>query len=73
MAPNSINSLYLFINNATRYIEENNGKKYLTLISTDEMKDTLKKYEEIWSKIKDLIRPTSNNSNDYGEKNVSDY
>ena len=62
---NSVNSLYLFINNAIGYIEENNGRKYLILISTDEMKDTLKKYEEIWSKIKDLIRSKSNKSNDY--------
>ena len=29
------------------YIEVNNGTKYLTLVSTDEIKDTLEKYEEL--------------------------
>ena len=32
------------------------GDKYLTLVSTDESKDTLKTYEKLWAKIKDLIR-----------------
>ena len=46
-------------------IEENNWNKYLTLVSTDERKDTLKKFEELWSKIRNLIRWITNNP---GEK-----
>ena len=47
------------------YIEKNNGNKYLTLIPADERKETLKKYEEVRDKIRDFIRSTSNNLNDY--------
>ena len=36
--------------------KESNGNKYLTLVPADESKDTLKKYEKLWSKIKELIR-----------------
>ena len=38
------------------------------LISTDKNKDTLKKYTELWDKIKDLIRSVTNTSDDYDEK-----
>ena len=38
---NSINLLYLIINKVDGYIEEGNGSKYLTLVSTDKNKDTL--------------------------------
>ena len=31
---------------------------------------TLKKYEELWSKIRDLIMSKTNNSGDYAEKYV---
>ena len=48
------------------YIDESNGNKNLTLVSTnDEGKDTLKKYEELRSKIKYFIRSTTNNSGSY--------
>ena len=36
------------------YTEEGNRNKHLTLVHTDESKDKLKKYEEIWNKIKDF-------------------
>ena len=39
---NSINPLYLNIDRINGYIEESNGNKYLTLVPTDESKDTLK-------------------------------
>ena len=38
------------------------------LVSADESKDTLKKYEELWSKIRDLIRPKTNSSDNYDKK-----
>ena len=34
------------------YFEENNGNKYLTLVPTHESKEKIKKYEELWSKIR---------------------
>ena len=42
------------IDKVNGYFEESNKKKYLGLVATDESKDTLKKYGEIWSKIGDL-------------------
>ena len=44
--------------------------KYFKLVPSDESQDTLRKYEEIWSKIRDLIRSTTNNSSDYDEKYI---
>ena len=63
---NSVKPLYFIICNINGYIEESNGNKYLTLVLADESKDKLENYEEIYSKIKDLIRSTNNNSDDYG-------
>ena len=40
----------------------------MTLVSTDESKDTLKKYEKCSSKIRDQIRSIINKSHDYDEK-----
>ena len=34
----------------------------MTLVLTDWSKDILKKYEELWNNIKDLIRSISNDS-----------
>ena len=33
------------------YVEENNGKKYLTFASTDKNKKVLEKYTSLWDKI----------------------
>ena len=57
--------MYPSINKLNGYTEEHNGNKYLRLVHTDENKDELKKYEELWKKIKDLIRSINNNSDDY--------
>ena len=46
---------------------EINENKYLTLVPTNESKEKIRKYEELWSKIKDLIRSITKNSNDYDE------
>ena len=40
------------------------------LVSTDKNKDTLKKYAELWDKIKDLIRSVTNTTGDYAEKYI---
>ena len=52
------------------YFEKINANKYLTLVPTDENKEKIKKYEELWIKIRDLIRSITKNSDtyDYDEK-----
>ena len=44
-----------------------NVNKYLTLVPTNESKEKIKKHEELWIKIKDLIRSVTENSDDYDE------
>ena len=56
----SVNPLYLIIGKVDGHIEENNGNKYLVfdpaeLHSTDENKEVLKKYTELWDGIKNEI------------------
>ena len=53
------------------YFEEINGNKYLTLVPTNKSKKEkkeLKKFEELRSKIRYLIRSITKNSDDYDEK-----
>ena len=64
----SVDPLYLIIDKVDRYIEENNENKYLTLVSNDKSKGTLKKYTELWDKIKDLIRSITKTPGNYSEK-----
>ena len=52
------------------YFEEINGNKYLTLVPTNENKTKTKKKEELWIKIRDLIRSVTKNSDDYDEKYI---
>ena len=40
----------------------------MTQDPTDKSKDTLKRYEEIWNKMRDLIRSITKNSDYYDEK-----
>ena len=55
---NSVNPLYLLIGNASGYIEEINKDKYLLFDVTDESKELLKRYDDVFngiiSKIKKL-------------------
>ena len=44
--------------------------KYLALAPTNKSKEIIKKYEELWSKIWDLIRLITKNSDDYDEKYI---
>ena len=50
------------------YFEEMNENKYLKLVPTYESKEIIKKYEELWSKNRDLIRSITKNSDGYDEK-----
>ena len=65
---NSVSYIYLIISKINGYIEESNKNKYLALVTTDESNDTLKKYEELWNKIRDLIKSIINNSDNYHKK-----
>ena len=67
---NSVNPLYLIINRINDYIQESNINKYLAIektIPTPESKVSLKKYEELWKKLRDLITSITNNTDNYDE------
>ena len=66
----SINAIYLTLNKVNGYFEEINGNKYLTLVPANESNEKIKRYEELWSKIRDLIRSVTENSDDYDEKYI---
>ena len=66
----SVNPLYLIFRYVNGYFEEINGNKYLTLVPTNESKEKIKKYEELWIKIRDLIRSITKNLDDYDEKYI---
>ena len=57
---NNVNPLYFIIDKINGNIEESNGNKCSTLVSTDKNKDILKRYTELWNKIKDLIKSITN-------------
>ena len=66
----SVNPLYLIFNKVNGYLEEINGNNYLTLVPTNESKEKIKKYEQLWIKIRNLIRSITKNSDDYDEKYI---
>ena len=47
---NSVNPLYLIINKVNGYFEEINKSMQLKLVPTNESKEKILKYEELWSK-----------------------
>ena len=59
---NSVNPLYLMINEMIGHFEEKNENKYLVLDDIDENKEVLNKYEEVWEGIKKEIE-TINSGN----------
>ena len=62
---NSVNPLYLGITRANGYIEEKGANKYLVFNSTDENKELLKNYNDVFNGIGDKIREINNNECDY--------
>ena len=48
---NNLNHLYLISDKVDGYFEKTNGSKYLFLDSTDENKEKLKNYTELWGRI----------------------
>ena len=61
----SVNPLYLLIDHASGYIEEKGVNKYLVFDSTDENKELLKKYSDVWNGIKNKIKEVSDSECDY--------
>ena len=69
----SVNSLYLNITHANEYKEEKGVNKYLVFDSmefhsTDENKELIKKYNNVFNGIRDKIKKINSNECDY-EKN----
>ena len=50
------------------YFQEVNGNEYLTLVSSNESNEIIKKHEELWIKVSGLIRSKTKNSDDFYEK-----
>ena len=61
----SVNPLYLLVNHANGYIEEKGVNKYLIFDSTDENKELLKKYNDVWNGIRDKIKEVSSGECNY--------
>ena len=61
----SVNLLYLRITRANGYIEEMEVNKYLAFDSTDENKESLKKYNDVFDGILDKIKEVNNDECDY--------
>ena len=52
----SVNPLYLITLHASGYIEEKGVNKYLVFDSTDENKELLKKYNDVFNGIRNKIK-----------------
>ena len=53
---NSVNPLYLRVDNASGYIKEDWTHKYLIFYSTDENKELLKRYDDVFNGLVDKIK-----------------
>ena len=61
----SVNPLYLLLDHANGYIEEKGVNKSLVFDSTDENKELLKKYSDIFNGIRNKIKEVSSDECDY--------
>ena len=61
----SVNPLYLRVDHAIGYNEEKGVNKYLNFDSSDENKELLKKYNDVWNRIRDKIKEISSDECDY--------
>ena len=52
---NGVNYSCLIFSKVNGYFQEINGSKYLTLVPTNESKEEIKKYEEMWIKTRYLF------------------
>ena len=63
----SVNPLYLTISHASGCIEEKNVNRYLVFNSTDESKELLKKYSDVFNGFISKIKKISGDECDYEE------
>ena len=73
-----MNPLYLLINHTNGYIEKTGVNKCLVFESTDENKELLKKYNDVFNGIRDKIKQINSDECDYEKdyikiKSNSDY
>ena len=61
----SVNPLSLRITHASGYIEEKGVNKYLVFDSTDENKELIKKYNDVFNGIRDKIKEINSDECDY--------
>ena len=65
---NSVDPLYLLIDEIYGFVEEKEGDKYLNIALTYSNSEVLKKYAEVWGGIKDCIAKINDNkSKEYGK------
>ena len=60
--------MYLRVDHVNGYIEEKEVNKYLVFDSADENKELLKKYNDVFNRIRDKIKEVSSDECNY-EKN----
>ena len=65
MNVNSVSPLHLGINHMNEYIEEKGMDKYLVFDSTDESKELIKKYNDVFNGIRDKIKEINSIECDY--------
>ena len=66
--------MYLIINEVDGYIEEKIRSKYLVFDSTDENKEVLKKYAELWDGIKNEIETLNDGKKgEYGKDLIKNW
>ena len=61
----SVNPLFLNVTRASGYIEEKVVNKYLVFDSTDENKQLIKKYNDVFNGIRDKIKEINSDECDY--------
>ena len=61
----SVNPLYLNMTHVTGYIEEKGVNKYLVFDSTNENKELIKKYNDVFNGIRDKIKEINSDECDY--------
>ena len=66
----SVNPLYLHIDHVNGYLEEKEVNKYLGFCSTDENKELLKKYNDVFNGIRHKIKKISGDECDYEKDNM---
>ena len=57
---NGLNPFYHIFSKVTGYFEEINKNTYYTLVPTNESKEIIKTFEELWSEIRDIISSIKN-------------